>query len=475
MAALSEQIREVGINPVPESHPRMSGWDTGVLWGSLGVSFLVMVVGIFLVPGPLWSGLSLGVALLAILVGAIVGNLLLAIGASIGADVRVPTMVLLRAPLGIRGSYIPTALNVAQLLGWAALEVIVMAQAAEVLVTQVLGGPSLYGLWVALFTALTLAMALAGPIAVTKQYLERFAVWAALATIVWLTVAVLVTYDLGALLARPGSPDMSFLRAVDLVVALPISWFPLVADYSRFARDRRAAFWGTGIGYFIPNVWFYALGATLAVAGSVAFDPVQPVVPLLRAIALFTAGWLALLILLFVETDEAFANVYSTAVSIQNWFPRASQRWLIAGIAVVVLVVALNVTLTQYESFLLLIGAFFVPLLGVLAADYFVLHRQRYETAELYRAGGRYGYLGGFNVEAIAVWLVGFVTYLWLGGLPTNSGELIGQLVGTGPVQIGGVASWLGGTLPSFVVVFVLHAALGRLLLRSPTAVRTEA
>ena len=185
MASLTEQTRTVGIEPVPSGHPLMTAWDTGVLWADLGISFLVMVVGTFLVPA-----LGLPEALAAILVGAVIGNALLGLGAAIGADVRVPTMVLLRAPLGIRGSYLPTALNVLQLVGWATFEVIVMAQAADVLATRYLGASSAYPLWVAVFTALTLVMALAGPIAVTKRWLERFAVWLVLATTLWLTGAL---------------------------------------------------------------------------------------------------------------------------------------------------------------------------------------------------------------------------------------------------------------------------------------------
>lgn len=461
MGTLAAEMREVGIEPVPADHPRMSGWDTGALWGNLGVSFLVMVVGMFLVPG-----LGLGTALLAILVGGIVGNALLAIGAVVGSEARVPTMVLLRAPLGIRGSYLPTGLNVLQLIGWAAFEVIVMAQAADLLAVRLLGLPSVYGVWVVVFTGLTLAMALVGPIAVTRRWLEKFAVWAALATGVWLTIAVLTSYDVGALLARPGTGEMTFWRAVDLVVAMPISWFPLVADYSRFARNRAAAFWGTGGGYFVAHVWLYALGAVLALAGTVVFDPVAPVAPLLAAIAALTGGWLALVVLLVVETDEAFANVYSTALSIQNWFPRASQRALIVGLCALVLVIGLLVPLTQYESFLLLIGAFFVPLLGVLAADYFVVNGQRYAVAELYRGDGAYAYQGGFNLLAIGVWLLGVVVYLALAGLPVGFGELVGPWLGMRSLEIGGLAPWLGGSLPSFALVFVLHAALGRLASR---------
>lgn len=467
MAGLAEEMQEVGIEPVPAGHPLISGWSTGALWANLGVSFLVMVVGMFLVPG-----LSLGQAILAILVGALIGNLLLGIASAIGSDVRVPTMVLLRAPLGMRGSYLPTGLNILQLLGWATFEVIVMAQAADVLASRVFGFPSAYPLWIVVFTGLTLLMALAGPVAVTKRWLEKVTVWAALGATLWLTISVLTAYDLGALLARPGNGSMSFWLGVDLVVALPISWFPLVADFSRFTATRRGAFWGAGAGYFVPHVWFYTLGATLALAGSVVFDPMAPVVPLLGAIAALTVGWLALLVLLVVETDEAFANVYSTALSIQNLFPWAGQRTLIGAICAIVLVIGLLVPLTQYESFLLLIGAFFVPLLAVLAADYFVVQNHSYETGELYRIDGRYAYQGGFNIEALGVWLVGIILYVTIAGLPIGFGEIVGPWLGMEKLVIGGNAPWLGGTLPSFTVAFALHAVLGRLAARQPAALR---
>lgn len=452
-----------GIAPIPGQQATMSGWDSWVLWASLGVSFLVMVVGMFLVPA-----LGLGEALLAILVGAAIGNALLGIAAAIGCEVRVPTMVLMRAPLGIRGSYLPTGLNVLQLIGWAVFEVIVMAQAADVLATGWLGLPPAYPVWVVAFTALTFVMAMLGPVVVTKQWLRRIGVWAALIALVWLTVVVFLTYDVPSLFSRPGTGSMTFWRGVDLVVALPISWFPLVADYSRFARTRAGALWGTGGGYFVSQVWLYALGALLALAGSVVFDPVAPVVPLLSAIAVLSGGWLALLVLLVVETDEAFANVYSTALSIQNWFPRLERRTLVVGICAVVLVVGLAVPLTRYEAFLLLIGALFVPLLGVLAADYFALRGQRYPAAELYRPDGMYAYAGGFNTVALFAWLVGVAVYLGAAGLPTDSGAILGGWLGTGPIQLGGWLPVVGGTLPSFVVAFLLHALVGRIAIRRP-------
>src|SRR6266571_3102021 len=105
-----------GIEPVPERLRVLGAFDGFLLWANLSVSLLVIVAGAFLVLPASEFGLALSLpeALGAIVAAAVVGNLLLGIGGAIGADAGVPTMVLLRAPLGRRGSYLPTALNIAQ-------------------------------------------------------------------------------------------------------------------------------------------------------------------------------------------------------------------------------------------------------------------------------------------------------------------------------------------------------------------------
>lgn len=454
MADVAETMPEGGIAPIPVAERKLGFFDTFVLWADLGVSFLVMVVGMFLVPG-----LGLGQALLAILAGALIGNILLGLIATIGSDTGMPTMALMRPVLGLRGSYVPSVLNVLQLIGWATFEVIIMAQAAHVLSGRFFGGGS-YLAWVFFFGVVTTLMAVGGPVLVVKQWLEKFAVWAVLASTLWLTYAVMTAYDMGTLFAKPGTGAMSFWLAVDLVAVMPISWVPLVADYSRFARQRRAAFWGTGLGYFVPHVWFYALGAVLALAAGVTMDPNAPIVPLLSAIASLTAGWAAMIVILVNETDEAFANIYSAAVSLQNIAGHASPRLLTLLIGGLVLVLAATIPLVQYESFLLLIGAVFVPLLGILVADYFALRGRHYNVAELYRVGGAYWYRSGVNWLAIAVWFAGFALYLLIAGLP----------------QLGwpGWAPWLGATLPSFVFGLVVYGLVSRYLTQ-PTLQRSPA
>ena len=131
---IDEKTPSWGIDPVPDRLRVLGLLDTMLLWGNLSVSLLVIVLGAVLVPA-----LSLRDALIAIAVGAVAGNLLLGLAGLIGADARVPGMVVLRAPLGRRGSYAPTVVNVAQNLGWSTFELIVISTAAAALSKKVFG------------------------------------------------------------------------------------------------------------------------------------------------------------------------------------------------------------------------------------------------------------------------------------------------------------------------------------------------
>ena len=248
--------RSWGVTPVPERLRRLSGLDVGLLWGSLGISLLVLVAGTLLAP------LGLPQALLAIVVGSIAGCALLGLAGLIGANRRVPGMVLLRSPLGHRGSYLPTALNVLQNLGWATFELIVIAAAANALADRVFGFRERW-LWVVGFGVVTVLLALAGPIAFARRFVRRVGVWAVAASVGYLVWWTLDGAEVGSLWSDEDTGGLSLWQGVDLTVAMAASWLPLAADYTRFARTGRGAFWGTAIGYLVPLTLLYALGALL--------------------------------------------------------------------------------------------------------------------------------------------------------------------------------------------------------------------
>ena len=422
-----------GIEPVPARLRVLGLVDTGLLWGNLGVSLLVLVAGTYLVPA-----LSLPQAFLAIGIGSLIGNAMLGVAAMIGADARVPSMVLMRAPLGLRGSWGPTILNAAQCVGWSIFELLIIATAVAALSDELFGFRAQW-LWTLVFGGVALAMALLGPIDFVRKVVRKYAVWAVLASLLYLTWWALDGSGFGDLWSREGEGGSSVLEGVDLVVAITVSWIPLVADYTRFSRGRSAAFWGTAVGYFAASAWLWLLGAVLFFSRDVTDPAALPV-------AVAAGGLGAVLALLAVtvdETDEAFANVYSTAVSIQNVAPQLPQRRLLVAVAAVATLGALTIDLLAYESFLILLGSFFVPLFGVLLADWLAAGA-RYVPHDVFAGPAvRWGML--------AAWVAGFALYQWLHPVgPSWWVDAIGE-----PPDLG-----IGATLPSFALSFVLAGAV---------------
>ena len=223
---------------MPERLRVLGTLDTFLLWTNLGISLLVLVAASYF-------GLSLKQALLATLLGGLIGNAMLGLAGMIGADARVPTMVLQRAPLGQRGSYLATGLNVLQCMGWAIFELIIIATAAAALSDRVFDFRAEW-MWKLVFGG--------------SRHRSR----AARADLVRPPLRPQGRHLGGGGLRplprrldprpRPTSAPLwdaggqggSFFGAMDLVIALCVSWIPLVADYTRFSTTRRAAFVGTG-------------------------------------------------------------------------------------------------------------------------------------------------------------------------------------------------------------------------------------
>jgi nucleobase:cation symporter-1, NCS1 family len=427
---------------VPERLRVLGSVDTTLLWINLGISLLVLVL-------PAFFDLPLRDALLATLVGALIGNALLGLAALIGADARVPAMVLQRAPLGRRGSYLATLLNVLQCLGWAIFELIVIATAADLLFDKLLGVHVLW-LWKVVFGAIAALMALLGPISFVRRFVRKFAIWAVAASVVYLAWWIVDGAHVGRMWTEGGHKG-SFWIAVDTVVAVTVSWAPLVADYTRFSRDRRSAFWGAGIGYLLPTLFQFGFGSILVLSRQ--FDPTRlaehPELILGAIAGGGAAAAVALLALTVDETDEAFANVYSTAVSIQNVVPRVSQRALIVGVSVLATAGALAIDMRSYQRFLLLLGAVFVPLLGVLVADW-LMRGAHYEPEDVFDGPA-------VRLGPIVAWAAGFVAYEWL-AQPNDLGfwsSLLHEL----PTP----SYAIGASVPGFVVAFVMAAVAAKL------------
>src|SRR6476620_6796888 len=400
-------------------------------WGNLGVSLLGFA-GALSILTPFGAGpLNLPAAVTAIVVGSVLGGLILGASLVLGAKTGAPAMVLLRGLLGAKASFVPTVLNIAQCLGWAVFELLVISAGLEALT----GGHLPRWLCVLAAGAVTTALTIwpLGSIRVLRKYVSV------------LVVIALVVLAFGVLRNPIPSIEGSwggFWLAVDAAVALTISWVPLGADYSRHSRSSRAAFAGGFLGYGATQIACLLLG--VVALSQVQQNPDQ-VFDLFLAVPLGTA---AFAVLVLRETDQSFANVYSTAVSIQNMAPRWDRRVLSVAIGAIAVAAALTLDISQYTNFLYLIGAVFIPLSGALIAAWVRTRGRGWTTAP--DAPSR--------PAMMVAWIAGFVAYQLInpGTIPGWSDawtSLGGWLHATGH-------TWLSASLTAFVVAILIATPL---------------
>jgi len=419
--------------PVPQA---LSLLDQFGLWGNLGVSLLGFTGAIFVLqPGGAGTPeLSLAAALTAIVVGTLLGTTALALTGLPGALTGAPAMVLLRGLFGARLSYLPTALNILQCLGWAVFELVTIATAAHTV------APALPKWGYVLIAGVATALLTIRPLGAIRV-LRRYATSAVLVVMCYLFVQ-LIRHPLPGFTHGTWS---GYWAATDTVVAVAISFAPLAADYTRHSRSPRAAFAGVLAGYSLTQVLCYVIGLLALV--TVAHNPAD----IYGAFIALPVGSLGFAILATRELDQSFADVYSTAISIQNLRPLWDRRILAGTITALTTAGALWLNIADYENFLVLIGSVFVPMSAVLIADYFVVSARHWDLSAASRS----------RWPMLLPWAAGFVTYQlinpgyvsWWASAWTS----IGHAIGFTP------ASWMSASILSFAVAAVITLLTGAL------------
>ncbi|MDF0733861.1 putative hydroxymethylpyrimidine transporter CytX [Pseudomonas entomophila] len=403
-------------HPVPSSQRLFGARDLFSLWFSLGIGLMVLQVGALLAPG-----LGLAGALLAIVLGTAVGVLLLAAAGVIGSDTGLSAMGSLRLTLGRHGAGLPALLNLLQLVGWGSFEIIVMRDAASLLGSRAFGEGSTWSsplLWTLCFGALATLLAVSGPLAFVRKVLRKWGIWLLLGACLWLTWNLFAKADLADLWRRGGDGSLSLAVGFDIVIAMPLSWLPLIADYSRFGQRASRVFGGTALGFFLGNAWLMSLG----VAYTLAFAPSGEVNALLLALAGAGLG-IPLLLILLDESENAFADIHSAAVS-TGLLVKLKVEHLALAIGLLCTLIALLAPLAQYQNFLLLIGSVFAPLFGVVLVDHFVIRRRR--------APAR---VGGLHWQALLAWAVGVAAYHLIANGAPEFGATLPALLLAGGLQ----------------------------------------
>lgn len=429
-----------------EPAPRvLSFWDQSAFWANLGVSLLAFS-GANTVLAPDAKGtpqLSILAGIAAMIVGTAIGGIMLGLAAVPGARAGVPAMMLLRGLFGTRLSYVPTAMNILQMIGWGTFELITIATAAKQLVG---GGP--HWAYVVLAAVLTTVLTI-WPLG-SVRLLRRYVTAAVVLALVYFYIQFV----------RQPLPDLGhgswghFWIGADAALAVSVSWVPMAADYTRHSTSERAAFGAATLAYGMTQIVSYTLGllALALVAGDSekVFGPFQHV----------ALGTLFFAVFVLREADQSFADVYSTAMSIQNLAPRLDRRLLTVLLGGLITVLALVLNMDNYYDFLTLIGSVFVPMLGVLAVDFFCFGGRRGGWDVSDRAPARW--------SMIVAWAVGIATYQlinpgnvgWWSRLWTNAQDALGFTP----------SSWMSASLLSFLAAALVTGAIGVLSRRTPDA-----
>ena len=389
-------VSSTSSSAIPASARIFGLGDHMALWFSLGVGLLVMQVGAYLMPG-----LSVPQALAVVLAGSALGSGLLAWVAAMGCRHGLSTAALIGASLGQRFAVLPVGLNIIQLLGWTAFELVVMRDGTSAIVQRVLGHepgwlPSVATL---AWGALLVALAAGSMVKLVRRFVSRFGLPLVLLSLCWLSWQFgsrVASQSLSTWWNRPGDGSMSLLAALDLVIAMPVSWLPLVADYARYGRSPGSAMRGTWLGYTLANVWCYALGVLIVSAVPDGTD-------LVAALLLAQGGLLAFGLILIDETDNAYGDVHSAAVSINFVRRGMTVRRAGMGLAALATGCALLLPMHSLEPFLLMLSSIFVPLFGVVISQ--LAGREQMPAEKAWRWGPALVWLLGIACfHAVAQW-----------------------------------------------------------------------
>ena len=403
------------LSSLPASARVFSWHEHASLWFSLGVGLLVMQMGAYLVPA-----LGTRDAVLAIVMGTVVGAGLLAWTAKLGADTGLTSAGLMHQTYGSYFARLPVLLNIAQLIGWTTFELVIMRDGTLAIAKQSLG-ISLEGFLGTLLPTLlwgaVLALLMSGSMTqLVRKIIGRYGLPLVIASLLWLTWQFgsrVMAGGMDAFMSRAGDGSMGMLSAMDLVIAMPISWLPLVADYARYGKSGRGAFGGTWLGYAVANVWCYALGVMVASLS-------EPGADLVGTLLLAQGGLIALSLILVDEIDNAYGDVYSGAVSSHSLLSKLSIRTWGLALAVLCTVLALVLPMHDLEPFLLILSSVFVPLYGV------ILGRLGWGAQTASSSGAK------VDILAAAIWLIGIALFQALTNLAPQWGATLPTLLLTG-------------------------------------------
>jgi NCS1 family nucleobase:cation symporter-1 len=402
-------LNPVEIGPVPEAERTQSPLDLFLIWAGANIVATTFAVG-----ASLAASFDTRTAVALMVAGSFAGAAMVAALAPLGPRLGVPSIIVARAALGVRGAGLIAVLMYVVNFAWIAINNVIAASACAAL----WGGPESERWWAFGMGVLSTLVVAGGPAWVART--DRIAVPLLFALSLVMTAACL-RLEPAPIAATAGG--LSLLRGFDVVFGYQASWILMFADYSRYTRTERGSLLAVFLGLGLTSAWLMPLGYLAARAAS-SPDPAA----MLDAVGLGVGGGL---LMSFGTLTTNFVNIYLSALAWKSLLPRSSQQtalW-VTGMVGALLSLLSRAWLDRYADFMLVLGGAFVPVGGILIARFFLVRRP-VEVAELYAARG------GFGRAGVAAWALGALAYYAIGAS--------------------------GGTLPALAVATLAYAALAR-------------
>ncbi len=368
---------------------RTSLFENGLIWFGAAVSIAEILTGTCLAP------LGFGKGMLAVLTGHLIGCTMLFLAGYIGGKVRKSAMETVKMSFGQKGSLLFSMLNVLQLAGWTAIMIYDGALAADSILST--------GRWV---WCLVIGGLIIVWILIGVQNLGRVNT-VAMAALFLLTIIlsfVIFKEGSGAGISEEG---MTFGAGVELSVAMPLSWLPLISDYTREAREPAKATFASALVYGLVSCWMYGIGL-----GAAIFTGESDIAQIMVKAGLGIAG---LLIIVFSTVTTTFLDAYSAGISSESICSRIPGKWVAVGAAVIGTAGAVFLPLTDITDFLYLIGSVFAPMIAIQIADFFILKRNVSEE--------------NVYVRNLVIWVIGFACYRMLMRVDMITGNTLPDMV----------------------------------------------
>ena len=386
---------------------RTSVFSNGLIWFGAGVSLAEILTGTYFAP------LGFGKAMAAILLGHFIGGIMMFAAGMIGAKERRSAMETVKMSFGEKGSLLFAILNVLQLIGWTSIMIYDGALAADGLLHT--------GLWI---WALVIGALIILWIVIGLTNLGKLNTIAMTALFI-LSLILFKVIFFGTAVAGPIVDDgsLTFGAAVELAVAMPLSWLPLISDYTREAEKPFAATLVSVLTYSVVSIFMYMIGM-----GAAIFTGEYDIAQIMVKTGLGVVG---LLIIVFSTVTTTFLDAYSAGVSSVSISSKIKEKWAAVLVTIIGTVAAMLYPMDNITNFLYLIGSVFAPMIAVQIADYFILKKADAAEKE-------------FQWTNLLIWLIGFIAYRLLMHVDT-------------PV---------GNTLPDMAITIVLCLIVGKIASR---------